>query len=121
MSAGETRDRLVAEVIQAALEGQIIGRQIVLLDSTTSTSDSLLDRAAPETPEGLVVFADRQTAGRGQRGNRWESPAGLGLWLSILLRPGIAVDRSESLTAWAAESVAKTIGNEFGLKARTKS
>ena len=61
------------------------------------------------------MFAEHQTAGRGQRGNRWESAPGKGLWFSILLRPRIDLASSPQLTAWAAEAISGTIENEFSL------
>ena len=63
----------------------------------------------------MVVFAEHQTAGRGQRGNRWESAARKGLWFSILLRPKIDLASSPRLTAWAAEAISSAIQSEFSL------
>ena len=70
--------------------------------------------------EGLVLFAEHQTAGRGQRGNRWESAAGKGLWFSILLRPEIQLSDSGRLTIWAIEAISDVIRNEFGLEPAIK-
>ena len=82
-------DGLIAEELQADLASGIIGREIIVLEQTGSTNDAILQIANANSTEGLVVFAEHQTAGRGQRGNRWESAAGKGLWFSILLRPKI--------------------------------
>jgi BirA family biotin operon repressor/biotin-[acetyl-CoA-carboxylase] ligase len=110
------RDRLVAEELQACIgSGAVIGRQIIVLERTTSTNDAILQIANANPKEGLVVFAEHQTAGRGQRDNRWESAAGKGLWFSILLRPKIDLASSPRLTAWAAEAISSTIQNEFSL------
>ena len=107
MSTAEKLDRLIADQLQAALPRSIIGREIIVLEETGSTNDAILQIASPQgavvspghhslgeggspasiVDEGLVLFAEHQTAGRGQRGNRWESAAGKGLWFSILLRP----------------------------------
>ncbi|HAF02361.1 MAG TPA: biotin--[acetyl-CoA-carboxylase] ligase [Spartobacteria bacterium] len=113
-------DRLVADELRDALGVCTIGREIVVLEETASTNDSVLQRATFDTPEGLVVFAERQTAGRGQRGNTWESAAHKGLWFSILLRPKIDIGDSGRLTAWAAEAIAQTIAKEFALSATIK-
>lgn len=113
-------DRLVADELRDALGVCTIGREIVVLEETASTNDSVLQRATFDTPEGLVVFAERQTAGRGQRGNTWESAAHKGLWFSILLRPKIDIGESGRLTAWAAEAIAQTIAKEFALSATIK-
>jgi BirA family transcriptional regulator, biotin operon repressor / biotin---[acetyl-CoA-carboxylase] ligase len=75
----------------------------------------------PSLPhEGLVLFGEHQTAGRGQRGNRWESAAGKGLWFSILLRPQIQLNESWRLTVWAIEAISEVIRAEFGLDASIK-
>src|SRR5262249_15864500 len=74
----------------------------------------------PGIPEGLVVFAERQTDGRGQRGNRWESPAGKGLWFSILLRPKIQLSDSGRLTIWAIEAISDVISTKAGLEPAIK-
>ena len=107
--------------LRRALGDCTVGREIVVLEQTTSTNDSVLERASPDVPEGLVVFAEHQTAGRGQRSNRWESARRMGLWFSILLRPKIDLAQSPRLTAWAAEIVAETIRTEFGLSPAIKS
>lgn len=113
-------DALSADKLRAHLDCAIIGRDIVVLDETTSTNDSVFERASPTTPEGLVVFAERQIAGRGQRSNSWESAAGKGLWFSILLRPKIDIGKSSQLAEWAARTVAETISKEFALQATVK-
>jgi BirA family transcriptional regulator, biotin operon repressor / biotin---[acetyl-CoA-carboxylase] ligase len=136
MSRAEKMDRLMADQLQAALPGAVIGREIIVLEQTGSTNNAILQVAfsqgasvsslpavasAKEGPpsladEGLVLFAEHQTAGRGQRGNRWESIAGKGLWFSILLRPKIQLSDSGRLTIWAIEAIADVIRSELGLK-----
>lgn len=108
-------DGLVAEELQADLASGVIGREIIVLEQTGSTNDAILQIANANSKEGLVVFAEHQTAGRGQRGNQWESAAGKGLWFSILLRPKIDLANSPQLTTWAAEAVSGAIQNEFSL------
>jgi BirA family transcriptional regulator, biotin operon repressor / biotin---[acetyl-CoA-carboxylase] ligase len=113
-------DRLVAEELQAGIGSAVIGREIIVLEQTGSTNDAILQIANANPKEGLVVFAERQTAGRGQRGNRWESAAGKGLWFSILLRPKIDLASSPQLTAWAADVISDAIRNEFSLTPTVK-
>jgi BirA family biotin operon repressor/biotin-[acetyl-CoA-carboxylase] ligase len=108
-------DRLVAEELQADLGSAVIGREIIVLEQTSSTSDAILQISNADSKEGVVVFAEHQTAGRGRRGNRWESAAGKGLWFSVLLRPRIDLPSSPQLTAWAAEAISGAIENEFSL------
>ena len=111
----EMPDGLVARRLQDDLGTAVIGREIIVLEQTGSTNDAILQIANAHPEEGLVVFAEHQTAGRGQRGNRWESAAGKGLWFSILLRPKIDLASSPRLTAWAAEAISGAIQNEFSL------
>jgi BirA family biotin operon repressor/biotin-[acetyl-CoA-carboxylase] ligase len=112
--------RLDAARLRRALGGCIIGREIVILEETTSTNDVIIQMTAATTPQGLVVFAEHQTAGRGRHGNSWESARHKGLWLSILLRPKIDIDKSARLTNWAAETVANTIREQFSLRSSVK-
>src|SRR2546430_10184780 len=124
MSTAEKLDRLIADQLQAALPCSIIGRENIVLEQTGSTNDAIWRVAStdglPSIPEGLVVFAEHQTDGRGQRGNRWESAAGKGLWFSILLRPEIQLSDSGRLAIWAIEAIADAIRIEFGLEPAIK-
>ena len=150
MSTVEKLDRLIAVELQAGLPSAIIGRQIIVLEETDSTNDAILEVASPQgaavssgavalakaaslpavasakegppplVDEGLVLFAEHQTAGRGQRGNRWESAAGKGLWFSILLRPQIQINDSARLTIWVMEAISDVIRAEFSLEPTIK-
>ena len=113
-------DRLNAGKLRAGLKGALIGREIVVLDETTSTNDCIWQMAKDGLAEGAVVFAEYQTAGRGQRGNTWESAAYQGLWFSVLLRPGVEINDSEQLTSWAARMVATTIEDEISVETAIK-
>jgi BirA family transcriptional regulator, biotin operon repressor / biotin---[acetyl-CoA-carboxylase] ligase len=64
------QDRLVAEELQAGIGDAVIGREIIVLEQTGSTNDAILQIANTNARAGLVIFAEHQTAGRGQRGNR---------------------------------------------------
>jgi BirA family biotin operon repressor/biotin-[acetyl-CoA-carboxylase] ligase len=125
MSTVDKLDPLIADQVQAALPGAIIGREIIVLDQTSSTNDAISRLASagglPSIPDGLVLFAEHQTDGRGQRGNRWESAAGKGLWFSILLRPEIQLSESGRLTIWATEAISEVIRTKFGLEPAIKS
>ncbi|PYK69366.1 MAG: hypothetical protein DME45_02545 [Verrucomicrobia bacterium] len=102
-------DRLSGPKLRAGLGHATIGREIIVLDETTSTNDVVLQMANGGAPEGLVVFAEHQTAGRGQRGNIWESAAGKGLLCSVLLRPNVALQDSARLVDWAVKGIAWTL------------
>jgi BirA family biotin operon repressor/biotin-[acetyl-CoA-carboxylase] ligase len=76
-------------------------RELVVLETTGSTNDDALRLADSGAPEGTVVVASRQTAGRGRLGRPWHSSGDGGLYLSIVLRPAGPV---ESLTRWTVAS-----------------
>jgi BirA family biotin operon repressor/biotin-[acetyl-CoA-carboxylase] ligase len=120
MFQAEMSDRLIADELQAHSARATIGRQIIVLQQTSSTNDAILQVATTNSNEGLVLFAEHQTAGRGQRGNRWESAAGKGLWFSILLRPKIQLSDSGQLTIWAVETISDVIRTEFSLEPASK-
>lgn len=120
MSPVEFSDRLVSDRIQADLGTMVIGQEIMVLEQTGSTNDAVLQIMERDSTEGLVLFAEHQTAGRGQRGNRWESAAGKGLWFSILLRPMIDVTSSPQLTIWATQAISEVIQTEFMIKPTIK-
>jgi BirA family biotin operon repressor/biotin-[acetyl-CoA-carboxylase] ligase len=106
-------DRLIADDLRAALGDCTIGDDIIVVEETRSTNDFVFQTLRGKFSEGLVVFAERQTQGRGQRSNRWESAARKGLWFSVLLRPKIALAESVRLTNWAAEAIASTIRDQL--------
>ena len=110
----ELSDRLIAAELSAALEGSRVGNEIVVVEETESTNDLVWKAVERGVPEGFVVFAERQTKGRGQYGRRWESAPYLGLWFSVLLRPALSLAESPKLTVQLAEAVAATIADETG-------
>src|SRR5438552_13580409 len=130
MMAGEMLDWLSADELRGQLHCAVMGQRIIVVERTSSTNDAILQLTAPQgawvsgppsgTDEGLVLFAEHQTAGRGQRGNRWESAAGKGLWFSILLHPEIEINDSWRLTIWAIEAISDVIRTEFSLEPAIK-
>jgi BirA family transcriptional regulator, biotin operon repressor / biotin---[acetyl-CoA-carboxylase] ligase len=113
-------DALSAEKLRAELDATIIGCEIIVLPEITSSNDFVFERTNETTPEGLVVFAERQTAARGQRTNTWEAAAAKGLWFSFLLRPKIDIGESPRLAEWAARIIAETISKAFLLPTTIK-
>lgn len=83
--------------------------------SVGSTNDVAAHLARRGAPEGTVVIAEEQTAGRGRSGHRWESPSGQGLWMSVLLRPGPSGGApllTVALGVCAALAVEEALGGE---------
>ncbi len=102
-------DRLIADDLSAMLDGSALVREILVLKETGSTNDVVAEMARKGAQEGLVVFAETQTAGRGRLGRRWESASHEGLWFSVLLRPQFPLATWARLTTGAAVAVARGI------------
>ncbi len=83
-------------------------RRVVVTATTGSTNDDARRLAADGAPDGTVVVAERQTAGRGRLGRAWDSPARAGLYLSILLRPEEPLERIGRYAIAAATACGET-------------
>jgi len=90
--------------------------QVILYESVGSTLDVAHELAAAGAPSGTLVLADTQTAGRGRSGHRWSSPAGSGIWLTLIERPTdrtaldvlslrIGIGAAHALDAFAPEPI----------------
>lgn len=87
------------------------------VDSTNTVCKTLAQEGAPD---GTAIIAARQTAGRGRMGRGFESPEGLGLYLSMLWRPVASPEGLLPLTAMASASVALAIRRVTGADVRIK-
>src|SRR3989441_7431984 len=99
---------------------KVIGRDIRVFQETTSTNDVVEKLARDNVKEGVVVFAESQTRGRGRLGRKWVSPAGKGLWFSVLLRPDLRPQEATQLTVVAATALWRAIHAETGIRAEIK-
>ena len=99
---------------------KIIGRDIRVFEQTTSTNDVIEKLARDGVKEGVVVFAESQTKGRGRLGRKWISPAHKGLWFSILLRPDLRPQETTQLTVASATALRRAIESETKLKPEIK-
>ena len=113
-------DLLLASDIENGLNCRLIGQTVVALTETDSTNAQARRLAEEGAIEGTVVVADRQSAGRGRLGRRWESPSGVNLYCSILLRPQIPVQQASQLTFLSAVAVAETLEKVCLLSAKVK-
>ncbi|HON07718.1 MAG TPA: biotin--[acetyl-CoA-carboxylase] ligase [Verrucomicrobiota bacterium] len=103
-------DVLLGDDIISRIEKiNIIGREINVFNQTTSTNDVIEKMAVDGVPEGIVVFAESQTKGRGRLGRMWHSTTGKGLWFSILLRPALHPKTAMQLTIAAATATRRSI------------
>ena len=86
-----------------------------VLAQTDSTNNRVKELADAGAPSGAAVIADWQTAGRGRLGRSFSSPAGVGLYLSYLLRPTLPEDRLMTVPALAAVAGARAVRRAAGL------
>lgn len=102
------------------LAGSPMAWRVQVHDEVTSTSD--LARAAGQAGEagGLAIFAESQTAGRGQRSNRWLTPKGRDLMVSVLLRPTQPIELWPRITTLAALAICRAIEAVVPLKPAIK-
>ncbi len=113
-------DRLVADDLITRIGKCSLVREIIVLRETESTNTRLLEMGRSGSEPGVVVFAERQTGGRGRLGRHWASEHGKGLWFSLLLRPEFPPADWTRLTVWAAVGIAQAIEKHTGLCTRIK-
>jgi len=119
-------DRLIADDLFARIGAGTptcenpLAREILTFEETASTNDVAARLGREGRAGGLLVFAERQTAGRGRFGRRWDSAPHAGLWFSLLLRPEFAAPLWVRLTTWAGVCVAAAVEQATGMKAQVK-
>jgi BirA family biotin operon repressor/biotin-[acetyl-CoA-carboxylase] ligase len=98
---------------------RVIGRYIRWHETLSSTNDLAMSLAEIQVPEGTVIVAEEQTAGRGRMGRLWVSPRG-GVWLSVILRPRLPLAQVPLIGFAASTAAARAIRLTTGLLARVK-
>jgi len=92
----------------------------LLLAKTSSTNDVAREQARKGARSGFLVAASHQTAGRGRLGRDWESPPDRGLYVSILLRPDLAMADAGRLTVLSSLATVDAVEAVSGLHPRIK-
>ncbi|HEY8368209.1 MAG TPA: biotin--[acetyl-CoA-carboxylase] ligase [Thermodesulfobacteriota bacterium] len=105
---------LTRDAVERGLATRVVGRPLEVHGAVGSTNDLVREAARAGAPEGLAVLADAQTAGRGRLGRPWVSPAGVNVYLSVLLRPDLPAPAAPRLTLLGGVAVATT-ALAFGL------
>lgn len=116
----EEPSRLSMARIADSTEGSAFGRSFRYYDEIESTNAEAKSLAASGAPEGTVVIAECQSAGRGRLGRRWTSPAGKGLLFSVVLRPAVPMGEAYLLTLVAATAAAEGIEAATGVGVQIK-
>ena len=112
--------RLSIPLVSSMTRHSLFGRAFRYYDEIESTNAEAKSLAQDGAPEGTVVIAECQTAGRGRQGRRWTSPAGKGLLFSVILRPALPMSDAHLLTLVAATAVAEAIEKHTGVIVRIK-
>jgi BirA family biotin operon repressor/biotin-[acetyl-CoA-carboxylase] ligase len=113
-------DRLDLTGIQEALTTSFVGRSLHHWEALPSTMDEAWRLAQAGAPEGTVVLAEEQMAGRGRLERSWWAPAGSSLLLSVLLRPGWPARQAQRLTMVCSLAVCEAIAKVAGVQAEVK-
>ncbi len=100
---------LNCDIIRTKLKTLILGRNLYCFQVIDSTNSYLLELARSGAPEGTVVLAEYQTAGRGRKERKWFASMGKNLLLSVLLKPELEVEFTQKITLATAIVLAKTI------------
>lgn len=108
-------DVLSEAELLSCLKTEWAGGRTVYFDATDSTNIQARRLAEAHAPHGTLVVSDRQDGGKGRRGRSWASPSGVGIWMSLILRPEIAPSSASMLTLAAALAVREGIQEETGL------
>jgi len=110
---------LDAAILTPGLRTRIIGKSLHYFSRLESTNDTARGLADQGAPEGTVVVAREQSAGRGRLGRRWASPPG-GLWLSVILRPRRPASEWARLALAASVGIAIALERAMGIRAQVK-
>lgn len=97
-----------------------MNRKKLYFEELDSTNSYLKELAAKGAQEGTVIIANRQSAGRGRLGRSFFSPEEKGIYMSILLRPDISLERAVLITSMAAVAVAEAIEQVSGIQTKIK-
>ena len=113
-------DALSKEAITARLRTATMGQLVEVHERIDSTQTRAVMLARVNTPEGAVVLAESQTAGRGRLGRRWHAPPGSGLLMSLLFRPRLTPAQAQRITMICSLAVVQAVHEMTACQARIK-
>lgn len=113
-------DPLEVDVLKGLLATRTLGRNLRVEAQTASTNDIAKQLAQDGAPDGTVVLADQQVRGRGRQGRSFASPAGVGIYMSLLLRPQVENSHLPQLTLVAGVAAAEAIEEVSALPVELK-
>lgn len=109
-------DILTPEMLRQRLKGSLFGKRIYHFFKVDSTNRVALELGHAGEPEGAVVLAEEQTAGRGRAGRAWQSDRAAGIYVTLLLRPKLSPVQAPLLTMMAGLSARAAIQAHTGLE-----
>ncbi|WP_040228385.1 biotin--[acetyl-CoA-carboxylase] ligase [Bhargavaea cecembensis] len=113
-------DIVSPELLRSHLGDDRFVSRILHFPTVESTMPIAHKEAQEEAPHGTVVIADEQTSGKGRLARPWDSAAGKGIWMSVILKPDIPPHRAPQFTLIAAVAVSNAIREEAGVEALIK-
>ena len=113
-------DILTPDMVRKRLKGSLFGKRVYHFFKTDSTNRVAMELGYADEPEGAVVLAEEQTAGRGRAGRSWHSERGAGLYVTLLLRPKLSPVQAPLLTMLAGLSAHTAVLAQTGLSAELK-
>ncbi len=113
-------DILTPDMLKHRLKGSLFGKRIFHFFRTDSTNRVALELGHAGEPEGAVVLAEEQTAGRGRGGRAWHSERATGIYVTLLLRPKLAPVQAPLLTMMAGLSAHSAVQALTGLEVDLK-
>ena len=116
----KTPDILSKNELVSIRKTKWVGTEICYFDVTDSTNTQAKSLGEGDAPNGTLVVAGKQESGRGRRGRSFESPAGTGIFMTLLLRPEIEPQNASMLTLVSALAVAKGIEHMVDLPVQIK-
>jgi len=108
------------EELRSARQRKLIGKEILFFPEVDSTNRQAYDRALGGAREGLVLLAEGQSRGKGRLGRVWESPPGVNLHASIILRPPVSPAVAPQIMLLAGVAGANALARASGLDSRIK-
>ena len=108
-------DKLLPEEVLQGLKTGVFTGPVHYFETLDSTNDLAKALAAQGAPEGTVVVAETQTGGRGRLGREWDSPPGVGLYVSLVLRPMLPPMELPQITLTTAVAVVRAVRRVAGL------
>lgn len=112
-----------AENITEFLNTKFIGKNITVFKEINSTNDyakSMCRRSDVSPPDGSVIIAESQTAGRGRQGRTFCSPKTSGIYFSVILKPSVKIEYAPLITSAVAVAVCEAIRKVCGINAMIK-